>query len=181
MLATQAGVADPESSETFARCKLDLGERETHAEAMALHRDLLKLRREDPVFRAQGAGWLDGTVLGRQAFALRFFGETAGDRLLLVNLGMDLELEPVPEPLLAPLTGLRWGTSVVERRPEIRRQRCAAARGRRRVLAAPRPGGRGAGLGAPGRGCLPPGRPSSPRPSSPSLPPVRREKREWLV
>jgi maltooligosyltrehalose trehalohydrolase len=88
LLATQAGVPDPE--------------------ALALHRDLLRLRREDPVFRAQGAGWLDGTVLGREAFALRFFGETAGDRLLLVNLGMDLDLEPVPEPLLAPLTGSRW-------------------------------------------------------------------------
>jgi maltooligosyltrehalose trehalohydrolase len=107
-LATQAGVPDPESPETFARCKLDLTERETHAEAVALHRDLLKLRREDPVFRAQGAGWLDGTVLGREAFAIRFFGETAGDRLLIVNLGMDLDLEPVPEPLLAPLTGSRW-------------------------------------------------------------------------
>jgi maltooligosyltrehalose trehalohydrolase len=108
MLATQGGIADPESPETFARCKLTLSERETHAEAMALHRDLLKLRREDPVFRAQGAGWRDGTVLGREAFAIRFFGETAGDRLLIVNLGLDLELEPVPEPLLAPLTGLRW-------------------------------------------------------------------------
>lgn len=107
-LETQAGVADPESPETFARCKLNLGERETHAEAMALHRDLLALRRNDPVFRAQGAGWLDGTVLGREAFAIRFFGETAGDRLLIVNLGVDLDLEPVPEPLLAPLTGSRW-------------------------------------------------------------------------
>jgi maltooligosyltrehalose trehalohydrolase len=107
-LVIQEGVPDPESPETFARCKLDLKERETHAEALALHRDLLELRREDPVFRAQGAGWLDGTVLGREAFAIRFFGETAGDRLLIVNLGMDLDLEPVPEPLLAPLTGSRW-------------------------------------------------------------------------
>jgi maltooligosyltrehalose trehalohydrolase len=73
-----------------------------------LHRDLLRLRREDPVFRAQGAGSLDGAVLGPEAFVLRFFGENAGDRLLLVNLGRDLPLELVPVPLLAPLTGLRW-------------------------------------------------------------------------
>ncbi|MBW8874628.1 MAG: malto-oligosyltrehalose trehalohydrolase [Acidobacteria bacterium] len=112
---TQASVPDPESPETFARCKLDWTERETNpaaAAALALHRDLLKLRREDPVFRAQGAGWLDGAVLGPEAFVLRFFGrffgDTAGDRLLVVNLGADLELEPVPEPLLAPLTGRRW-------------------------------------------------------------------------
>jgi maltooligosyltrehalose trehalohydrolase len=31
-----------------------------------------------------------------------------GDRLLLINLGRDLDLTPVPEPLLAPLTGQRW-------------------------------------------------------------------------
>jgi maltooligosyltrehalose trehalohydrolase len=73
-----------------------------------MHSDLLRLRREDPVFRSLAKGWLDSAVLGPEAFLLRFFGENAGDRLLLVNLGMDLPLEPVPEPLLAPLTGLRW-------------------------------------------------------------------------
>jgi maltooligosyltrehalose trehalohydrolase len=105
---TQRRVPDPESPETFERSKLDPAERERHEACYSLHRDLLRLRREDPVFRAQGKGWLDGAVLGPEAFVLRFFGEAAGDRLLLVNLGMDLDLEPVPEPLLAPLTGLCW-------------------------------------------------------------------------
>jgi maltooligosyltrehalose trehalohydrolase len=104
----QAGVPDPESPETYERCKLDFSERERHASCYALHRDLLRLRREDPVFREQGEGHLDGAVLAPEAFALRFFGRDAGDRLLIVNLGVDLDLEPVPEPLLAPLTGLRW-------------------------------------------------------------------------
>ena len=31
-----------------------------------------------------------------------------GDRLLLVNMGTDLHLNPAPEPLLAPLEGRRW-------------------------------------------------------------------------
>jgi len=105
---TQAGVADPESPETFQRCKLDLAERERHAACYALHRDLLRLRRENPVLGAQGKGGLDGAVLGPEAFVIRFFGENAGDLLLLVNLGTDLELEPIPEPLLAPLTGFLW-------------------------------------------------------------------------
>ena len=105
---TQAGVPDPDSPESFERCKLDFGERQRNARSYALHRDLLRLRREDPVFRAQGAGSLDGAVLGPEAFVLRFFGENAGDRLLLINLGRDLQLAPVPVPLLAPLTGLRW-------------------------------------------------------------------------
>jgi maltooligosyltrehalose trehalohydrolase len=51
---------------------------------------------------------VDGAVLGREAFALRFFGENGDDRLLIVNLGEDLHLEPAPEPLLAPLEGTHW-------------------------------------------------------------------------
>jgi maltooligosyltrehalose trehalohydrolase len=101
-----SGVPEPESVETFERCKLDFAERKRHAACYALHRDLLRLRREDPVFHTPG--WLDGAVLGPEAFVLRFFAEDAGDRLLLVNLGRDLDLDPVPEPLLAPLKGLCW-------------------------------------------------------------------------
>jgi maltooligosyltrehalose trehalohydrolase len=113
--ALQAGVPDPASPETFNRCKLDPAERRREGPAWALHRDLLRLRREDPVFRAHaageaGAGALDGAVLGPEAFVLRFFGGAAGDRLLLVNLGTDLELVPAPEPLLAPPAGARWRT-----------------------------------------------------------------------
>ena len=32
----------------------------------------------------------------------------SGDRLLLVNLGRDLDLDAAPEPLLAPPGGCRW-------------------------------------------------------------------------
>jgi maltooligosyltrehalose trehalohydrolase len=34
--------------------------------------------------------------------------EQAGDRLMLVNLGLDLHLTPLPEPLLAPEEGYGW-------------------------------------------------------------------------
>ena len=103
--ATQAGLPVPHARETFERSKLDLAERDTHAPCYELHKDLLRLRRENPVFQK---GFLDGAVLSGEAFAIRFFGEDGGDRLLLVNLGKDLDLKPVPEPLLAPLTGQRW-------------------------------------------------------------------------
>jgi maltooligosyltrehalose trehalohydrolase len=39
---------------------------------------------------------------------LRFFGEEDDDRLLLVNFGLDLNLIPAPEPLLAPPEGKEW-------------------------------------------------------------------------
>ncbi len=106
----QSLLAAPADPATFERSKLDQSEREHHAEAYALHRDLLKLRREDPVFRAQRQGSVDGAVLGHEAFVLRFFGDGGDDRLLLVNLGRDLELDPAPEPLLAPPEGMGWRT-----------------------------------------------------------------------
>jgi maltooligosyltrehalose trehalohydrolase len=104
----QARLADPGDAATFERSKLDLSERTRHAEAYALHRDLLALRRADPVFAAQGAGGIDGAVLGSEAFVLRFFSPEGNDRVLLVNLGGDLDFEPVAEPLLAPPDGRAW-------------------------------------------------------------------------
>jgi maltooligosyltrehalose trehalohydrolase len=99
---------NPESEETFKRCKLNFAERKQHARYYTLHRDLLKLRREDTVFRAPRPGGVDGAVLGPEAFVLRFFGEDGNDRLMLVNFGTDLQLTAMPEPLLAPVEGSDW-------------------------------------------------------------------------
>ena len=106
----QACLPDPADPRTFERCKLNLGERQVHAEALALHADLLRLRREQAVFRSQKRGGVDGAVLGHGAFVLRFFGEEGEDRLLLVNFGRDVHLDPAPEPLLAPPAGMLWET-----------------------------------------------------------------------
>jgi maltooligosyltrehalose trehalohydrolase len=104
----QPVLADPADPATFMRSKLDLGERQAHAEAYALHRDLLALRAADPVLGHGVAGGLDGAVLGPEAFCLRFFGPGGDDRLLLVNLGRTEILHAAPEPLLAPPDGRRW-------------------------------------------------------------------------
>ena len=69
-------------------------------------KDLLKLRRHDPAFANQEADKIDGAVLGPNAFLLRYFAQD--DRLLIVNLGIDLELFRAPEPLLAPPENRRW-------------------------------------------------------------------------
>lgn len=117
-----AGVAgalpDPCARATFERSRLDLAERERHAPVYRLHRDLLRLRREDPVFASQGRHGLDGAVLGPGALALRFFAEDGRDRLLLVNLGADLVLRPAPEPLLAPPEGRAWRLLWASEAPE---------------------------------------------------------------
>jgi maltooligosyltrehalose trehalohydrolase len=99
-------LADPGDVATFRRSVLDPGERQAHATAWALHRDLLALRRDDPVLGRRPA-MVDGAVLGARAWVLRFFAEAA-DRLLIVNLGPDLTLRVAPEPLVAPLEGQAW-------------------------------------------------------------------------
>jgi maltooligosyltrehalose trehalohydrolase len=100
----------PANPSTFERCKLDFSERERNRPSYDLHKDLLRLRREDPVFRAQTQGGVDGAVLAQECLLLRFFGQADDDRLLLVNFGCDVHLDPAPELLLAPPEGMTWQT-----------------------------------------------------------------------
>lgn len=115
----QACFADPKLQQTFERCVLDHSESHTHHDWYALHRDLLQLRREDEIISAQGDHGLDGAVLGAQCFILRFFSpDHSQDRLLVVNLGADLEFNPAPEPLLAPPANSRWTKSFSTEDPQ---------------------------------------------------------------
>jgi len=108
--AARALHADPGDEAVFEACRLDFGERQKHAAIYQMHKDLLRLRREDGVFGRVPAGGLDGAVLGPEAFVLRFFGDDDDDRLLVVNLGLELRYVPSPEPLLAPPGGRAWET-----------------------------------------------------------------------
>ena len=108
-LALEQQLDDPADPRTFERCKLDFAERESHGGTYRLHRDLLRLRREDDVFRTQGACGIDGAVLGPAAFALRFFTvDHRDDRLLLVNLDSDISRPSFAEPLVAPPLDADW-------------------------------------------------------------------------
>jgi maltooligosyltrehalose trehalohydrolase len=98
----------PTRRESFEGCKLNLAERETERPFYDLHRDLIRLRREDARFQKQIPGGVDGAVLGPHSFALRYFGGTNDERLLVVNLGPAQSFVPGPEPLLAPPFGFEW-------------------------------------------------------------------------
>jgi maltooligosyltrehalose trehalohydrolase len=100
----------PDDPNVFARCKLDLSERQKNRELYDLHVDLLKLRREDSRFRQQSTSGIDGAVLGPASFVLRYFSKSNDDRLLIVNFGDRQTLHPASEPLLAPLAGCSWET-----------------------------------------------------------------------
>ena len=102
----------PAERSTFERSKLDWSQRDANAHITALHRDLLALRRQIESIEAGGRTprpSLDGSVLDRSALMLRFFAnEPHEERLLLVNLGKDLPVTSLANPLLAPPADSQW-------------------------------------------------------------------------
>jgi maltooligosyltrehalose trehalohydrolase len=104
--AMQSRLPRPDDPAVFARCKLDWSA--IDRQVLALHRDLLRIRRDDPLFRADPRATLDGAVLDDRAFLLRSLRQDGDDRLLIVNLGPTLRPEPIPEPLLAPPPERTW-------------------------------------------------------------------------
>jgi maltooligosyltrehalose trehalohydrolase len=94
--ALHCDLAAPGDRATFDQCKLGHGEREAHPEVVALHRDLLRLRMEMN-------GRVRCAVIGAEVLALRY-----DERLLIVNLGAEIRMDIVPEPLLAPPLDRRW-------------------------------------------------------------------------
>jgi maltooligosyltrehalose trehalohydrolase len=103
----QSRLPDPNIRATFQAAKLDHADAERHGQSIALHRDLLTLRRRDPVFSKPQPRGIDGAVLADHALVLRYF-HPQGDRLVICNLGPDLHLDPAPEPLLAPPRNSHW-------------------------------------------------------------------------
>jgi len=106
---SQAMIDDPARPETFERCRLDLTERKKNEPIYRMHKDLIKLRRDEPALKPRNERWYDGAVLNERAFLLRYFGGSEReDRMLLINLGPDYHYCPLAEPLLAPPEGMRW-------------------------------------------------------------------------
>ncbi len=104
----QAQLPDPSDRATFERSKLNPEDRVRNETTLALYRDLLTLRRTDPVIRQQNREQIEGAVLSESAFVLRWIDTEHGDRLLLVNFGGQVDLRPAPEPLLAPPFEQAW-------------------------------------------------------------------------
>ncbi len=104
----RACAVDPEDPQTFLRSRLDPSEQEKHPEIVRLHRDLLAIRRDDPVLNHRIGSFVDGAVLDANCFVLRYVTSVGEDRLLVVNLGVSLDPPHIPEPLLAPPAGRVW-------------------------------------------------------------------------
>jgi maltooligosyltrehalose trehalohydrolase len=114
-------VPDPQSPETFARSRLDRRKMtlEPHAQLLALYRDLLALRRDEPMLRPGAAaisvdhgeaGWI--ALLREQTSAL-FYTSSPEDRgqalLTLFNCSPNAVEVPIPPSARGPWT-LRFTT-----------------------------------------------------------------------
>lgn len=104
----QALIPDPGAERTFLSSKLDWSECERNGAMLGLHRDLLRLRADDPVISRQEVDAVDGATLNEHSLVLRWFDADHGDRLLIVNLDCDLPPGSIAEPLLAPPRGSGW-------------------------------------------------------------------------
>jgi maltooligosyltrehalose trehalohydrolase len=104
--AVQDTLPDPGDPETFRRCRLDHTERERHALAVRLNRDLLAIRRSGAAL--DRAPPVEATALSEHAFALRTARGRHGTTLLLVNLGSDLDVAEGSQAIVAPPPGSKW-------------------------------------------------------------------------
>jgi maltooligosyltrehalose trehalohydrolase len=97
----QARLPVPHDPSTFERCVLDWDR--ANAGHIRLYRDLIAMRRDHHAFRGEA---IDGSVLAPEALALRYWADTPdGERLLIVNLGLDLAAGSIADPLVAPPQG----------------------------------------------------------------------------
>ena len=103
----QRAAPSPADAATFERCKLTDAALTENAH-FKFHQDLIRLRKSDPAFAAQRPECIEGAVLNSRAFVLRFAIPDIDERLLVINLGLDLHLTLCAEPLLAPPAGATW-------------------------------------------------------------------------
>ena len=92
----------------FDQCHLDHDFDPAANPIWRMYRELTRLRRADGAL-GQRAARLAGATLDDQTLVLRCIGHVAHeDRLVVVNLGADLDFARAPEPLVAPPALFRW-------------------------------------------------------------------------
>lgn len=106
--AAQECLLDPCSAETVVRSTLDFSECARNVATLRLFRDLIRIRRQDPVLNRRPLLGFDGATLTENAFVLRWYTEAGTDRLLVVNLGAQIDRSALAEPLLAAPSGCIW-------------------------------------------------------------------------
>ena len=102
---------DPCARATFEKCKLDFSEREKHAEIYATAwRSFEAADERNRCFPGRLRSLMERFCLRKRLWCDFFRRDYRDDRLLVVNLGVQLFLNPAPEPLLAPPENAAWET-----------------------------------------------------------------------
>ena len=104
--AALARILDPCAPDTVKKSTLQWSERDHNTASIRLHTDLIALRQR--FHSVVTARQVDGALLASHAFVFRWFDELHGDRLLLVNLGPQMDTQVWAEPLMAAPHGHEW-------------------------------------------------------------------------
>jgi maltooligosyltrehalose trehalohydrolase len=107
----ELGLPDPGDESTVQAAKLDWSERDREPELSALYNDLIALRKQEAIF-ISGDLRVDGALIAEHCLLLRYWperGRAEEARLLVVNLGDDVDLPELAEPLLGTESG-GWQT-----------------------------------------------------------------------
>lgn len=109
--AARDQIPDPQAESTFTASRLDLRERELpgHAGVYALYRELLRLRREDPVLLVRDRTRTNASVAGAHCLLLHRWSSD-GHRLLVANFGSAITVDLTRSPSIAALTAQPWDT-----------------------------------------------------------------------
>ncbi len=99
----RAAIPDPQADETFLRSKLDLNERRVNATTLRLYRDLLALRRSDPVLQVQDRERTRAVDAGAEILALHRW-HSDDHRLVIANFGPSVGIRIADQPVLADLS-----------------------------------------------------------------------------
>ncbi len=102
--------ADPQAEETFLQSRLDLSERgkPPHDGVYRLWRELLRLRREDPVLSKQDRWQLLAEAPGPALVGVERWDEAAERRLLLVNFGAEALFDIGEQSWLGESAQVAW-------------------------------------------------------------------------
>ncbi len=132
-------IPDPQADETFARSKLNLAERGINVGTYDLYRELLRLRRTDPVLVERDRTRTKADAIGAQVVTVaRWVGDEY--RLLVANFGPSTGIPLADHPTLAALPGEKWRLLLTtsERRFRGGNDRCGlTGQGERRRLEMP--------------------------------------------
>jgi len=107
----RARIPDPQDPDTFRRSKLAWEERERppHAGVLALYRELLALRRDEPALRARGRDTAAAAAVGEKGVALRRTDGRGNALLLVAGLGPGrLRVDTASREETRPPEGARW-------------------------------------------------------------------------